>query len=373
MSDTNGPDTPTPTTPPAPTKRFDYVPPPSMTRLRRWARDTFSREQLVSGLKQFAWVAPLTLLIWVYAEREQTTSRDIRFTVELSSNNPNVDVRLVEPYDGWVSADCTGPRARLDEIRSELGTRASPVRFEVPADLKVGEHQVPVSAVVNRDPRFDGVGVKGSEPGRITVYVDAIETDLVPVELREEDKKLYDQVSFTPERVKVRMPKKVKDRAGKLVVYANLSAVADKTPGRKNNVPDVRVHVANTTEDDGVKVEPGTVTASFTVRQADDIHVIKELAVSYGGTGSVLEKVKADYEPSVLFDVKVAGPRELIDQIRQNEKLVEAWLTIEDGDEDVGKMSKVVWFKLPPGVKVHPDDEKRSVEVTVTSRAAAGS
>src|SRR5688572_16294126 len=38
---------------------------------RRWARDTFSREQIISSLKSLAWVAPLTVLIWIYAEREQ--------------------------------------------------------------------------------------------------------------------------------------------------------------------------------------------------------------------------------------------------------------------------------------------------------------
>jgi hypothetical protein len=165
MSDTDAPDNPTPT--PAPDKRLDYAPPPTSTRLRRWARDTFSKEQLLSGLKQFAWVAPLTILIWVYAEREQQTTRDIPFAVELRSSNPNVVVRLVEPSDGYVTATMTGPRARLEEMRGELGTRGTPVRFEVPGDLKEGEHQIPVTAVAARDPRFEGVSIGRSEPNRV--------------------------------------------------------------------------------------------------------------------------------------------------------------------------------------------------------------
>jgi hypothetical protein len=124
-------------------------------------------------------------------------------------------------------------------------------------------------------------------------------------------------------------------------------------------VPDIRVHVANTTEDDGVSVEPGTVSVSLNVRQADETLVIKEVPVSFGGAKSVL-------------DVKVSGPPELIAQIREKPELVEAWLKIQAGDEDVGKVSKAVRFNLPAGVKVHPDDEKRTVEVTVTRRAAAG-
>src|SRR5688572_6820727 len=120
-------------TPGAPAKapRLDYSPPPRPTRIhrgmaatRRWARDTFSREQFVAALKQLAWVAPLTLLIWVYAERaQQTTVADVRFAVEVQSNNPHAYVQLLEPSDGYASADLTGPRSQLEKLRRDLGPR----------------------------------------------------------------------------------------------------------------------------------------------------------------------------------------------------------------------------------------------------------
>src|SRR5688572_2465165 len=72
----------------------------SIGTVRRWARDTFSRDQLVAGVKQLAWVAPLTLLIWVYAEREQQDDETLRFPVTVSSTNPQFHARLVDPIDG---------------------------------------------------------------------------------------------------------------------------------------------------------------------------------------------------------------------------------------------------------------------------------
>ena len=62
---------------------------------RRWARDTFSREQLVSNLKSIAWVIPLTILIWVYAERAQQDDGAATVTIEVKSADPTGFAKLV--------------------------------------------------------------------------------------------------------------------------------------------------------------------------------------------------------------------------------------------------------------------------------------
>src|SRR5688500_16422200 len=67
------------------------------TATRRWARDTFNREQIVAGLKQLAWVAPLTMLIWLYAERAQQSEEMIPVHVRARSSNDKVHLKLVEP------------------------------------------------------------------------------------------------------------------------------------------------------------------------------------------------------------------------------------------------------------------------------------
>src|SRR4051812_28677703 len=77
------------------TGRLDYAPARSgrvhrgWSATRRWMRDTFSRDQLAAGVKQLMWVAPLTLLIWVYADREQQVpARGVLVPVEVRSTDP---------------------------------------------------------------------------------------------------------------------------------------------------------------------------------------------------------------------------------------------------------------------------------------------
>src|SRR3954470_2449441 len=84
--------------------------------LRRWARETFNREQLISSLKSLLWVAPLTLLIWIYAEREQQKDQPAQFQVEVRSGTPGQVARLADQSGSqvaMVSAMLRGPKGRL--------------------------------------------------------------------------------------------------------------------------------------------------------------------------------------------------------------------------------------------------------------------
>src|SRR5687767_8010187 len=66
----------------------------SVGAVRRWARDTFSREQLLASMKALAWVAPLALLIWIYAEREQQDKQQASFQVTVRSADASQTARI---------------------------------------------------------------------------------------------------------------------------------------------------------------------------------------------------------------------------------------------------------------------------------------
>src|SRR5438876_12334266 len=70
----------------------------TVSELRRW-RENITREQVISNLKTLAWVVPLTLLIWIWAEREQVaTTKDVAAPFELVSVDPNRVVSLAGSY-----------------------------------------------------------------------------------------------------------------------------------------------------------------------------------------------------------------------------------------------------------------------------------
>lgn len=358
-------------------KPLNYAPPPPQPhRVRRWMRETFTREQILSGFKQLMWVAPLTVLIWIYAEREQQFSvSDVRFAVELRSNNPKVAVRLIDPADGTVSIDLTGPRNEVDKLKSDLGTRSSAVRFDVPADLKEGTHQIPLSSVVNRDERFDGMTVRNPAPSRITVLVDPIQEEAVTIQLREEDNALFDAPVFNPPKVKVRMPRTVMTSArdksgGRLMVYADLAALPDKTPGKKTDVSGVRVYVANADADEST-IEPSTVTASYQLLEQTDDYTIRELPIRPDAANELLNQVAVKFDPINLFSVRLVGKPSAIAAVKDShDAIVGAFVRIDPDDRDQTRV-KDVKFWLPEGVKLHPKEPKRTVQVTVTSRTAS--
>src|SRR5947209_20240852 len=71
-------------------------------------------ERVIDVLKNLALVAPLTILIWIYAEREQTATRpNVLIPVEVTINAPG---RIVTVKDPQVVATLSGPAASMDRV-----------------------------------------------------------------------------------------------------------------------------------------------------------------------------------------------------------------------------------------------------------------
>src|SRR5438094_5206075 len=107
---------------PTPKKNvLEYWRDSTVSELRRW-RENVTREQVISNLKTLAWVIPLTLLIWIYAEREQVgTMKDVSVPFELATD-PNRSVSLAEtrpPQDKNLILEIQGPQARLQEVKQK--------------------------------------------------------------------------------------------------------------------------------------------------------------------------------------------------------------------------------------------------------------
>src|SRR5688572_30737940 len=74
----------------------------------------------IGALKTFLWVAPLTALIWIYAEREQIDKAEVRVPIRLMSKSTDRIITVQSPTDRMISLDLQGPRASLGELRDVL-------------------------------------------------------------------------------------------------------------------------------------------------------------------------------------------------------------------------------------------------------------
>jgi hypothetical protein len=353
-----------------------------LSTARRWARDTFNREQLVAGMKQLMWVAPLTMLIWIYAERAQQVDDTIRVTIAAASSDPKTAVRLADPPDGSVLMNITGPRSRIDELHRTVESRQTPVRFEIPPGLPTGlQHLLEVKQAVQMDSRFAGVTVTGSQPPRVNVAVDRLEVLTVPVQLRPEDRATFEQAVFVPAAVKVSCPAKTFSDALKsnVVVYADLSRFPDMTPGPKSDVRGIPVKVDKAENLPDVTIEPSTISVSLTVRPKNAAVIIPSLLIREEDDSLLLRNgVDVKFERTVLGNVRLQGPPDGIAAINLKEldNTVRAVVTLTAADlSQTSPFKKEIRFDLPPGVKFvssleFAEGQPPIIDVTITKRSA---
>lgn len=350
--------------------------------LRRWARDTFSRESLMSSLRSLMWVAPLTVLIWIYAEREQVAKMTLPpFEVEVKSADPRKVVTIVTPSDGLITADVNGPRARLEAVRDALDSRVNPmpVRLEVPADLAPGHH--PIDAIgIARDSRLEsaGVTVTTTTPRVLDVLVQELAEDEATVDVSPEARdRLAAPPAFTPAKVRVSAPREVLEAArrdGPLVAYARLEHLLD-TPGAHNDVP-VQVEVPFASRSPHVTLAPSTVRASVTVKSATEVRkTLSSVFVWPTGAPSVLNEFKVEFPQGgdTLSRVTVVGPEEqikLLDAPQAAAQLAVVRVGREDAGDEFHKKPVEAILGLPDRVRVAPEDQKRQVEVRLVPKKA---
>ncbi len=116
----NQPEAPKPARPkPSPMNLYARIVASEMRRFR----NGFTRENIAAFLKNIAWTIPLTVLIWVYAEREQEVPiTDVAIAIDVKSNDPSKVVTLEYPPEKMIICDLKGPRSNLDRFRETLPT-----------------------------------------------------------------------------------------------------------------------------------------------------------------------------------------------------------------------------------------------------------
>lgn len=325
--------------------------------LRRWARDTFSREQLISGLKSLMWVAPLTLLIWIYAERQQQVEEPARFPIALKSANPNHVVRFVTSSDELVTANLKGPKARLALAMEKLDPRSGGRAVEITIDGNrgPGQHDVDILGEIEKDPRLEdnGVIITSSSPRYVRIEIDTLqEVDLDVRPSPDAERQLASSV-FEPAKVKAMAPSSlVKGAAG---IYAE-AALPTLPPGRHGplKVP-VTVKGLN---DRSIMLKPTTVSATLEVKQSAVRGVIGSVPVSVDASDAVVNKYNIQFDP-FLRNVPVWGPADKIRQLETNTftPMPRARFVVSELDfrkRTTGDLEYV----LPPGITIADEAPK---------------
>jgi len=359
--------------------RMSNQPDHLLSHPKHWS-EHFTRENVISVLKNLAWVVPLTILIWIYAEREQIATEPGRvIPIDVRTTAPNRIVTLITPADKNIVAELAGPRAQLEKvlgILSRPGENDSvPVTIDIDPSLPPGTKQTIPTARVAESPLFTSLGITVSDcrPALLTVQVDALVEKEVPVKLLNPIASLEAPPTFTPATVKLRGPQSSFENGGggNLAVYANLSDLPElKISGERtiNNVP--LMLPSTLVGDTHVTMTPKSVSAHVKVKQVEGqlVYDTMTIFVTTPYNFSDRYKVKLLGDDPFIHNVTLLGPPDVLAAMKKEDfhpKPV-ARVTVTSDDLPPGvRRTRELKFELPDGVRVAEVDSHRSVEFMI--------
>ncbi|HEV7301846.1 MAG TPA: hypothetical protein VGN72_21095 [Tepidisphaeraceae bacterium] len=336
---------------------------------RSWARTRFTREQVWSTTKSLAWITPLTILIWVYAEREQVrppVKQAIPFQIRTSDARQVVTVLRPEG-EQTILAELQGPQQAIENVvRNLVPSDAGPGPVIVLPSTLLGQREIPTSLIRESDFfQNSGVLISNESPLTLLVRVDK----LVDVELEVRPPEGMDNFitppKFEPRYVRVTLPQSVKDQAAAdnpLTAVAELGRFdAIRTPGAKT-LTDVPVSIVGMRDVPSITIDPQRVTAHVNVRNAEREFKISSVPVwaLYPPVlqGKYVARISPDFE--FIRDVVVTGPEDIIKAIEANNTDLRPKAILDVLPEDINKdvIEREVRFDMPPGVNVQNKQQK---------------
>src|SRR4051812_23194500 len=203
--------------PPAPVPlRYEPRRSSRLSRTRSRIREFFRPDHLREFLSTLALVAPLTVLVWVWAEREQAVEVPVKksFAIAVRASNVTKTVALAQGESDSVLVEMNGPRAGVEAIKDAIAKDPDKGRLVIDVgDIYEpgGPNTLVLDSLLDQQKLFveHGVKITSTEPAKVAVVVDRQIEREVPVRLPVEIADGVQSSSFEPKTVKVRGPERV--------------------------------------------------------------------------------------------------------------------------------------------------------------------
>ena len=317
------------------------------------------REKLNDGFKTFLWVAPLTALIWIYAERAQIAPLEQRVQIAVKSASSDRVATLLAPVDRSVILDLRAPRASLDAIRERL-TNTRHLEIIIPDEIGPDfKGDISITERIERHPLFQewAVEVERSFPAIASIRVEPRISRTLPIKVRPENSG-FGNVTFDPPSVTIAGPRSLIERLpADQVVYADLDRFRTYKPNPTPYTDAVSVILPPGYDQEGVTKEPQRVQATVEIR-AGEKEVLPSIVINVEMPSVLLEDPqRLTTTPRLLPNVEVTGPSAQIARIRQPGGDFPARVRVTISPEDLRqptftKRVSAEDYVLPSGVTV---------------------
>ncbi len=326
--------------------------------------------RVLQGVKTFLFVAPLTLLLWVYAEREQMGSlKDFGVTVDVRTNQPDRLVSLVVPEDHRLILDLEGPRSSIEAVRDQLSDNRKPLVLILDDDDKPGfDGEINAAAKIGQTDIFvrNAVSVIRVRPP-LRVKVEAKMTRKVRIR-QAEHTRIVGDVVFEPDTAMIEGPASVLNTIpeDKLVLDADMSKFAVRPRGKYEDTVPLSFPMAI----DRITF-PTTVKAKVDMRESLTFNLQTiPLVVQLPAVVVEKDRYKVSVAQVTLPNVSVSGPPDAIELLRLQKFPAAAVLELTPEEAttpgDKTKRLTPASYRMPKDVTV--TNPEREITFTVSDR-----
>ncbi|HRJ49461.1 MAG: hypothetical protein KF787_12015 [Phycisphaeraceae bacterium] len=334
---------------------------------------------MLSGIRTFALVTIITVLIWAFAEAESLTTKVLRFELLFTADPQTrlfADPADVQGWTGRVEVTIEGSNRAVGDVEFNLrrGVSIRPGMSGIPTEP--GEYSIDLNQVLRAAPEIvnRGVTIAKVDPPILLVVVDTLVTRELQVIADAQGALVDGPVECRPSNARITLP-----RSLSLLLPADIALTAripqetigSLVPGRSETIagipilppPQVRGRPR-------VTIEPERADAVLTLRTRTDSFTITSVPVHVKVAAGEYGRwdITIPDEDRFIRDVTVSGPSDMVARVRRGEIRLTAVLTLSFDELERGISSKDVLFsEVPTELKFETD--RTTVRLRIARRA----
>ena len=332
-----------------------------MTKTRLYTPEAprFSPTWWIDGLKNFLFVAAITLLIWIYADMDVTEEEVFNATIVFTTGN-STDVVLVSPQRMVVDFTLGGTRSGLREFQRYLEDADFIIHYDLAPDSLPGTNDVRVDDILNKSANLSQLElvVRSATPSNVTFEIDRRVSRIAIIELDYIGAKIVGEPKIKPTETTVRLAA-IDDAAigDDLLILKTRQLDLSAIP--VGQAYTVQLEIVPPPAQLPVQLQDTSVEVTVTVGPRTD-HETLTLAVQIlnprtwieDGTWTQYRLVKKDpleWQPQVV----VSGARQQLDKLRAEDIQAHIILVEDDKTPVESWLQRPVTIQFPPGTDLH--------------------
>jgi hypothetical protein len=332
-----------------------------ISRFRPTSSQRFSRPWWTEQVRNFSWVAVVTVLIWIYADMEFTENKDFTMALHFKTT-PGSKLALLSDNDVELTFRARGNHGSLEKFEDLKKHNGNRMEIDV-SDFPPGNSSVSVEDLLSRDGDLakSGLTVTSASQKQVQFRLDRLISQEVPVKLDYTGATLSPEPALTPKTMRIEVAQSRWEQIRQehpdptlLTEPVNLQKVDTSKPLKLMVLPAIGSVGVQLPEKHEVEVRVQIKTLTEQIALTINVRVVEPVSwlSPTDNTWKEFEFVRKD-PLEWRKQVMVTGPRQDLEMLKAREQEVTAFVTLTDEDKKpVSWNMRTVKVSFPPDLQV---------------------